>query len=42
MAVNLLCEYLQFKNLPSSGISHYTQSPGRLQITKKLKRKTLK
>ena len=42
VALNLLCEYLQFKNYPSSGISHYRQSPGCLQITKKLKRKTLK
>ena len=29
VAVNLLCEYLRFKDLPSSGIPHYTQSPRR-------------
>ena len=39
VAVNLLCEYLLFKDLPSSGIPHYTQSlsPRRLQIRKKVK-----
>ena len=37
VAVNLLCEYLRFKDLPSSGILHYTQSPRRLQIRKKVK-----
>ena len=37
VAVNLLCEYLGFKDLPSSGIPHYTQSPRRLQIRKKVK-----
>ena len=29
VAVNLICEYLRFKDLPSSGITHYTQSPRR-------------
>ena len=38
VALNSLCEYLRFKNLPSSGILHYRQSPRRLQITKKLKK----
>ena len=33
----VLCEYLQFKDLPSSCIPHYTQSPRRLQIRKKVK-----
>ena len=36
VAVNLICEYLRFKDLPSSGIPH-TQSPRRLQIRKKVK-----
>ena len=37
VAVNLLCEYLRFKDLLSSGIPQYTQSPRRLQIRKKVK-----
>ena len=37
VAVNLLSEYLRFKDLSSSGIPHYTQSPRRLQIRKKVK-----
>ena len=37
VAVNLICEYLRFKDLPSSGTTHYTQSPRRLQIRKKVK-----
>ena len=37
VAVNLPCKYLRFKDLPSSGIPHQTQSPRRLQIRKKAK-----
>ena len=37
MAVNLICEYLRFQDLPSSGIPHYTQFPRCLQIRKKVK-----
>ena len=39
VALTSLCEYPRFKNLPSSGILHYRQSPRHLQITKKLKKK---
>ena len=37
VGVNLICEYLRFKDLLSSGIPHYTQSPRCLQIRKKVK-----
>ena len=37
VAVNLICQYLQFNDLPSSGIALYTQSPRRLRMRKKVK-----